>query len=297
MKKKIYHSDRTVIQKMLKTLIFSAFCLTVVGLVSAQQEKKQVPVDARKIQPKIDKALEIAQLKPEWAMKLRLSQEKLAEIEAQKEEEEEQLEISLIKGQKTQKSATFFNVNLFRLYPSLGLEANTNVIGVSWQWELLKNGSVIDSQQTGTNAVGFIGSVNPGVYQVRCRANYIGQWRYSNVLNISSGTSSTPSPVTITSASLTPNTVKGSKNYKDPIFTIQLSGPAPAGGIPVTLTTDKTQLAWVMGNPRYIIPAGKTSESFSWFLGTKNVIMTRHVDVIATLDGGSSASATLTLKK
>lgn len=95
-------------------------------------------------------------------------------------------------------------------------------------------------------------------------------------------------------------TCKGSKNGQEPIFKVYLSAPAQPGGQRVRIRSSNTNLGWIMNAPFYdlVIPAGQTSGSIGWFLGTKNVTTKRSFHLEANLvfpgvDGAESSAKAL----
>ena len=72
---------------------------------------------------------------------------------------------------------------------------------------------------------------------------------------------------------------------------VTLNGPAPAGGLLVTLTSAKPAVA---ASTSVVVPAGAKSATAS--IATYKVTANTTVDITAT-GGGVSMSATLTVKK
>ena len=85
--------------------------------------------------------------------------------------------------------------------------------------------------------------------------------------------------------SLSPAHVKGGNNGTDPVLTVTLDRPAPPGGQKVYVSSSNTSVAWVHGAGYFYVPAGQTSESLSWFLGTKNVVTNRIITITVTVNG------------
>jgi hypothetical protein len=112
-----------------------------------------------------------------------------------------------------------------------------------------------------------------------------------------------PSCIKIFSMVLNQDTFKGGSNGSEPVLTITLDAPAPPGGQKVLLRVSKPTIANIMGSGFFHVPAGKTSESLSWFLGTKNVSSNKSFNIIAKLqyaDGVSTSTdafANVNLKK
>lgn len=73
------------------------------------------------------------------------------------------------------------------------------------------------------------------------------------------------------SISLSENTFVGGKNDKEPTMTVSLNAPAPPGGQKIELGVSNSNLGHIMGTGYFTIPAGQTTESISWFLGTRKV--------------------------
>ncbi len=96
-----------------------------------------------------------------------------------------------------------------------------------------------------------------------------------------------PMPGEMHSVSLSPTSVKGSKNYKAPTLSVNLDGPAKAGGQRVFVKSQDTSLAWLLvpSTNYFDIPAGQTSGGWSWFLGTKNVMVNKNANLIAEVNG------------
>jgi hypothetical protein len=109
--------------------------------------------------------------------------------------------------------------------------------------------------------------------------------------------------IIINSLSLSADTFKGGKNDKEPTLTVYVSAPAPPSGLTVALSVSNSDLGNIMGSGSFIIPAGQSSGSQSWFLGTRRVYRTgRKFNIIAKLsfhDGSTSpeAYAEITLNK
>lgn len=103
----------------------------------------------------------------------------------------------------------------------------------------------------------------------------------------------------IHSVSLSTNSVKGAGNQKEPTLTVALTAPAGPGGQKVALSTDDKELGWIMGSGSFMIAAGQTSGSISWFLGTKNVGTTgKSFNIVAELvsPNGNSGKAYAKMK-
>lgn len=109
--------------------------------------------------------------------------------------------------------------------------------------------------------------------------------------------------IIINSLSLSADTFRGGQNDKEPTMTVNVSAPAPPGGLVVALDVSNHNLGNIMGSGWFTIAPGQTSGSISWFLGTRRVYVTgRKLDIIAKLsfpDGSTSPSAyaTVTLNK
>jgi hypothetical protein len=98
--------------------------------------------------------------------------------------------------------------------------------------------------------------------------------------------------IIINSLSLSADTFRGGKNDKEPTMTVYVSAPAPPGGLTVALSVSNSNLGNIMGSGSFIIPAGQSSGSISWFLGTRRVYSTgKKFNIIAKLafpDGSTS---------
>src|SRR3989442_1325216 len=108
-----------------------------------------------------------------------------------------------------------------------------------------------------------------------------------------------PTPVTaqpVVSVTLSPTTITGGTGGAA-LGTVTISGPAPAGGQVINLTSSNTDLA--ASAPSIVIPAGATSATFT--VGTNSLYrpysgLAFNATITATNPGdGSSASATLTV--
>src|SRR2546425_1037271 len=108
-----------------------------------------------------------------------------------------------------------------------------------------------------------------------------------------------PTPVTaqpVVSVTLSPTTITGGTGGAA-LGTVTISGPAPAGGQVINLTSSNTDLA--ASAPSIVIPAGATSATFT--VGTNSLYrsysgLAFDTIITATNPGdGSSASATLTV--
>ena len=135
-------------------------------------------------------------------------------------------------------------------------------------------------------------------------------WNYAVPILNTSGLGSLPGPtvlsdeitldfngkhcIVINSMSLSTDSVKGGDNGKEPTLTVNISDPAPPGGITVLLSVSpsNTNLGRIMRSGRFQIPGGKKSDSISWFLGTRKVYATGNkFDIVAQLlfpDGNTS---------
>jgi hypothetical protein len=112
---------------------------------------------------------------------------------------------------------------------------------------------------------------------------------------------SKPACIGLQSVRLDQDTFVGSKNNKEPTLTVTLAAPAPPGGQRVYLNTSDHSLGWFMGtlanNPHFDIPAGQTTGSISWFLGTKKVLVDRSFNIEATVNASTGyAGVNLTRK-
>jgi hypothetical protein len=93
--------------------------------------------------------------------------------------------------------------------------------------------------------------------------------------------------LSLSSLTLNPTTVKGGSSSRG---TVTLSGPAPAGGVIVTLGSNNTKAAVVPNN--VAVPAGATSATFT--VNTKVVLMNKIV-IISASYAGVIKTAKLTL--
>lgn len=174
-------------------------------------------------------------------------------------------------------------------FPDLSVEygvfASSNLPGI------LAAGTLHIDDEDANNENGY----DFGYYSMQGQTGPIISGSYNTDIHIAKVKSGPPLP-NLVSVSLNVSSVKGSYNGKDPILTVSIDAPAPPGGQKVFLDTSNNNLAWVMASSwSFTIPAGQTSESFSWFLGTKNVLVNRDVDILATVNG-QTGNATLTLK-
>jgi hypothetical protein len=99
----------------------------------------------------------------------------------------------------------------------------------------------------------------------------------------------------LNSVKLNTTSVKGGNNGKDPTLTVYLDGPAPPCGQVVYLSTSNN-VARITGSGNFTIPGGQTSGAISWFLGTRNVLVNRSVNIIVTVNG-QEGYAGLTVRK
>ena len=100
--------------------------------------------------------------------------------------------------------------------------------------------------------------------------------------------SMTVNPSALKTVTLTPTGVKGGAAVS---AKVTLTGPAPAGGLLVTLTSSTPSAA---ASTSVTVPAGATSATVS--IATFKVSATTNVTITAS-GGGASASATMTVKK
>jgi hypothetical protein len=98
-----------------------------------------------------------------------------------------------------------------------------------------------------------------------------------------------PPLAALTSVTVSPSTVTGGSNSKG---TVNLSAPAPTGGIVVNLSSNKPNKASVPAN--VTVPAGSSSATFSVTTATVNK---KTVVTITAAYGGVTKSATLTLQR
>ncbi len=101
-------------------------------------------------------------------------------------------------------------------------------------------------------------------------------------------TPAAPPALTLSSLSLNPTSVVG--GMQSSTGTVTLSGPAPAGGAQVALSSSNTGAASVPSSA--IVPAGATSTTFT--VSTSAVIASSTVTISATY-GGATRSASLTV--
>jgi hypothetical protein len=106
----------------------------------------------------------------------------------------------------------------------------------------------------------------------------------------------------IHSVGVEPGSSKGGANGSSPTLTVTLDAPAGPGGQKVALSVDNSNLGNIMGSGWFVIPQGHTSETLSWFLGTRRVYSTgKSITIKAELvsPGGNSGPgyATVTLTK
>jgi hypothetical protein len=94
-----------------------------------------------------------------------------------------------------------------------------------------------------------------------------------------------PVPPTLQSVSLDVTSVKGGDSCNEPVLTVNLSSPAPTGGLPFTVSSSNTNVAWIFAGGNFIVPAGQSSESLSCFMGTKNVSTNKQVSLTVTVNG------------
>jgi len=112
---------------------------------------------------------------------------------------------------------------------------------------------------------------------------------YDGVNNTTTFTVNPPPPPTLAALTLNPTTVVGGTPSTG---TVTLSGPAPAAGIAVALTSSNTKVARVPAS--VTIPAGATAQTF-----TVTTYATRRSasPAITATYGGVTKKATLTVKR
>lgn len=96
-------------------------------------------------------------------------------------------------------------------------------------------------------------------------------------------------PITLTAFAISPGTVAGGNTT---IGTVTISSAAPAGGFPVTVTSNNSSIAPGPGTGHVTVAQGATSAS--WAIGTNSVTTSTPVTFTATT-GGVSRTATLTV--
>ena len=104
----------------------------------------------------------------------------------------------------------------------------------------------------------------------------------------------TPSCLSIHSVAVDKDTFVGGKNEGEPTLTVALDKPAGPSGQKVALSTTN-RLGRILHTPdfpgSFVIPAGRTSGSVSWFLGTERVLTTGksfHIKATLVSPGGQS---------
>jgi hypothetical protein len=95
--------------------------------------------------------------------------------------------------------------------------------------------------------------------------------------------------VSLTSVSLNPTTVAGGHKSTG---TVTLSGPAPAGGVTISLTSNNTFIGTVPAS--VVVPAGSTTATFA--VSTRSFLITWQVVITASYNG-TSKTATLTVTR
>jgi hypothetical protein len=106
-----------------------------------------------------------------------------------------------------------------------------------------------------------------------------------------------PPCIGLHSVSLSQNDFVGGKNDKEPVLTVTLDAPAPPNGQKVALDVSNHGLANIMGPGYFTVPAGQTSESLSWFLGTRKVLTNKSFDILVGVNASPAGHATVHLKK
>jgi hypothetical protein len=100
------------------------------------------------------------------------------------------------------------------------------------------------------------------------------------------GVAGTLVPVRISTLNLAPNPVQSGTNIT---MTVGLNGPAPAGGL--TLTVDRSPTFWVMAPPTVFIPAGQASVSVDIPIRAgAPAINNARLTVVQSLTGGGNVS-------
>jgi hypothetical protein len=100
-----------------------------------------------------------------------------------------------------------------------------------------------------------------------------------------------PSCLGIHSMAVSADTFVGGENDQEPTLTVAMDGPAGPGGQKVALRTSNSNLATIMGSGSFVILAGQTSGSISWFLGTREVFTTGksfHIEAELVSPSGTS---------
>lgn len=128
------------------------------------------------------------------------------------------------------------------------------------------------------------------------------------VLGISTGTG-TSSPTTlnfgtepcvqILNVDLSKTSLKGDDHGQEPTLTVYLTNPAPPGGQKINLQIidgNNPTVGRFLGNDYFYIPAGATSGSYSWFLGTRKVLADRTF-VLKITANGSGGPRTITVTR
>jgi hypothetical protein len=69
--------------------------------------------------------------------------------------------------------------------------------------------------------------------------------------------------------------------------TVAIDAPAPTGGQRIDLDVSNGNLGNIMGDGYFVIPAGQTSGSISWFLGTRKVYSNQSFDILVKASGST----------
>jgi hypothetical protein len=96
-----------------------------------------------------------------------------------------------------------------------------------------------------------------------------------------------PPCISVYSIDLSENTFVGGKNDHEPTMTVAIDAPAPPGGQRIDLGVSNGNLAEIMGDGYFVIPAGQTSGSISWFLGTRKVYSDKSFDILVKASGST----------
>lgn len=202
--------------------------------------------------------------------------------------------------------AAMGNTNFVSPGCEVKLLATINQPADFYTWTLVNNNPGVSSYLGSSTSQSVVITLNEnffgsGSYKVMCDA-YIYSYvtppyviipLTSNAVNVQFNG---PPGGRLHAVSLNTNSVKGGNNGTDPVLTVTLDAPAPSCGQIVYLSTSDSGLAWIHGTGNFTIPAGQQSDSISWFVGTKNVIKNRDVNIIVDVRG-DKGYANLTLKK
>ncbi|PIF47649.1 hypothetical protein CLU96_4716 [Chryseobacterium sp. 52] len=96
--------------------------------------------------------------------------------------------------------------------------------------------------------------------------------------------------------------IKGGDHGTEPTISVHLNAPAPPGGQKVSLSVtgvgDTNPSAWITsGNEHVVIAGGQTYGQWSGIIGSRKVMTTKDIHIVAGVNGGESVSTLRITKK